>query len=64
MLLAELASHNHTVGGAVAHTAGSAYYGATDDHSQPRDNVTTNTGSATPFNVVQPFVSLNYIIKS
>lgn len=63
MLLAELAAHTHTItvdgnGGTTGSriNAGSA--------STSNTAVTNSTGSATPFNVLQPYISLNYIIKT
>ena len=58
--IAEIASHNHTIGGSGTSAGGNptfnrtiaGYYG------------TTNTGSGTAFNVLQPSLIITYIIKT
>jgi len=68
MTVSELASHSHFVRKWTAGSATGDYIpGSTQ---QPSDTVavtnlpsTTDTGDNTPFNVMDPYIVLNYIIK-
>lgn len=61
--LSELAAHTHqqTLGGAITTVAPSAGSGVI---GQSNTSLTTSAGSSTPFNVLDPFLGINFIIKA
>ena len=59
MTLSELVAHSHTTQSPVNFAGTGAFQGTT----QVAQGTTGTTGSTTPFNVMQPTILLNYIIK-
>lgn len=68
MTIEELVSHNHaysrTWGGSYATDLDGKTQAGYGDASYWKDGTTNNTGSSKPFNVMQPYVTTNYIIKA
>lgn len=64
LTVAEIPAHTHNINGAVDHPNGSAYPSVTDNNSQPRTPTTGSTGGSGAHNNVQPYLSLNHIIKT
>jgi microcystin-dependent protein len=62
-LAAEIAAHTHTVGQQTAY-AGGANNGANAQSSAATQAVSGSTGSNTAMNNMQPFLSVNYVIKT
>jgi hypothetical protein len=63
-LLAELASHNHTLGGVNGTAQPPAFVSALGTSTASQGNIPIgSTGSGTAFNIVQPTVSMNMFIK-
>ena len=62
MTLSELVAHTHTVG--IHNGGGSATTNPRGDNgSQNSTYTSSSTGSTTPFNVIQPVIGLNFIIR-
>lgn len=68
MTIEELVSHNHTVdrcwGGSSVEDLYGKIQAGYSDASYWNKGVTSNTGNSKPFNVMQPYVTTNYIIKA
>lgn len=68
MTIEELVSHNHTVdrcwGGSSVEDLYGKIQAGYSDASYWNNGVTSNTGNGKPFNVMQPYVTTNYIIKA
>jgi len=63
--LAELASHSHGVtGGISGFTSGSSYGAGGGSNGVPAAITISNAGSHTAHNNLQPYIALNFIIKT
>ena len=63
MTVAELATHTHGVGRGGGGSPTTVSTTNNSDGGTPNQLTTSSTGSATPFNVLDPYIVLHYIIK-
>lgn len=62
--LDELAAHSHTINNYIAsNTPGSGAIPSNNEIVDGQSSIISTTGSSTPFNVLDPYLTVNYIIK-
>jgi len=62
-IAAEMFAHSHTVGGVNSGSAGAGLPFQGSDQAEGFTGNTSSTGGGEPFNVLDPYIVLNYIIK-